>query len=68
MKTNEEFTGWIIRFGGLLPSYYITDLRSTCHPSEAKVFMFKQQAEEKATELQREYTCGVSAVKADQTN
>lgn len=65
MKTENVFTGWVIRFGGLIPTFYVKDNLLTCHSSEAKVFMHKDQAEEKAKDLQQEYSCGVSVRKAD---
>jgi hypothetical protein len=54
----EDFTGFIIRFGGLVPTYFITDHLHTCHLDEAKVFMYKDQAEEKAKELYEQYGKG----------
>ena len=47
----------IIRFGGLIPTYY----PNTCHHSEAKEFT-KEEAERLATELQAKHTCGVRAI------
>lgn len=64
METENVFTGWIIRFGGLVPTYYISGQNATCHASNATVFMSKAQAEHVAIELQKEYTCGVSVKKA----
>lgn len=53
----------VIRFGGLIESFYIKSNLQTCHKSEATKFT-EEEATKLANELQREYSCGVRAVKA----
>lgn len=51
----------VIRFGGMVETFYICPGHSTCHISEATAFD-QSKAEAIAKELQREYSFGVRAV------
>jgi hypothetical protein len=55
----------VIRFGGLVPSYYQQIIGKhhnfTCHISEA-TGMTEKRAEKVAAHLQQFYSCGVRAV------
>ena len=58
-----KIKSYVIRFGGLVESFYIDDTLYTCHKSEATRFT-RQVAEFKANKLQTDYSKGVRAVKA----
>lgn len=53
----------VIRFGGLVESFYISETHQTCHKLEATKFS-EEEATRLADKLRPEYSCGVRAVKA----
>ena len=53
----------VVRFGGLIETFYVKENIQTCHKSEAKKFT-EEEATKLADKLRPEYNCGVRAVKA----
>ncbi len=48
----------VIRYGGMVPSFFVSESIQTCHPSEAKLFT-EIEANELANNEQKNHSCGV---------